>query len=209
MGLWDTIDPGGLFGEDSSDPPDSGGASTDEREGSSLPGGPGVPDDTSRNWDDPDDDERDDRESTFDDVNISWGELAPWWLKTDRAENLLKNPVNFILVTIIAAVLGVIDSILNQFRELWALGAEAINLAIFESITAAFGPYIETGFMLLGWLETGIRGAAASYGIAAPYVTLVLWMTAVLFIALIGNAVIGFIGTYLPLNSIPLLRRVV
>lgn len=180
-----------LFGSPSG--PDSG-ASTDEQEGSLI--GPLIPDIGGAAEDFP----------SFDEIR---GVPAVLTDLGGNAKALLRNPVNFILVTVLAAILGILEAILNGIGKVFDQVAAIPRMALFDPFVAIFQPYFEWGFALLAWLEQYIMDVSTSFGIAAPFVTVILWAFSVFVVAVIVNAILGLVGTYLPLNSIPVLRRVV
>ena len=122
-----------------------------------------------------------------------------------------RDPLGFILDKlrpwIVSQILAMWGAVLSYVDMLWATLADIPRVAIYEPLVAGFAPLGESIQDI--WREFGTiaNDVAEAAGPFAPIVVVGFWLIPGLLA--IGGVyfLAGFLGTYLPLRSLPGLRR--
>lgn len=141
---------------------------------------------------------RSDAQITADDPPETDGISLPDWIFTPRA---------WLATVLIGWVLDIWEKLLGYIDSVWSFLATIPDIAVYQPIVGAFGPI---GFAIQAiWKGIGDIAIDVSEpaGPLAPLVVVAVWIIPMMMA--IGGlyVLIGFLGTYLPLRSIPGLRR--
>lgn len=135
--------------------------------------------------------------------SVSWGDITG----APSIPDWIYNPQAWLAGVLIGWILDLWDAFLGYVDAVWSTLAGIPEAALYEPLVAAFsapGTAIQDAWREVGTVAMDVSESA---GPLAPLVVVGVWLIPMMMA--IGGVyfLIGFIGTYLPLRSIPGLRR--
>lgn len=127
-------------------------------------------------------------------------------------EAFVEDPLGFGLERlrpwIVDQIFSLWEMVLVYVESAWSALAAIPRIAIYEPLTAAFGP---AGTAIQGvWRDVGDIAVDVSEaaGPFAPIVVVAIWLVPALLGVSAVYFLVGLVSTYLPLKGIPVIRRI-
>lgn len=132
-----------------------------------------------------------------------FGSLGP------TAKALLENPVNVVLAIVVGAIVGVWRAFLDFLGELFTWASAIPQRAVFGPVGWALSPVGELIIGLVTLADGAVESLILGFGPFAPVAAPVVWGGVIVVFAIVFNIALGLISTYLPIEAIPGVRRLV
>ncbi|MFW5905851.1 MAG: hypothetical protein ACOCUO_03310 [archaeon] len=137
----------------------------------------------------------------------TWGAISgvPGWISDPP--KIITDPRAFLATVIVGWIFDLWSQVLGYIESLWSTLAGIPDVAIVQPILTAFGM---PGKALQDmWREVGQIAVEVSEpaGVFAPIVLVGVWLIPALIALTLLYMLWGFLETYLPLESIPFVRK--
>ena len=131
--------------------------------------------------------------------------IVPNWVH--NPPQIITAPRAFLATVVVGWIFDLWSQILGYFESVNSALAQIPEAAIADPILAATRPPVEATQEM--WREVGRIAVEVSEpaGVFAPIVQIGVWLIPALIFVTLLYAVWGFLETYLPIESIPVLRK--
>ncbi|APE95425.1 hypothetical protein RH831_08875 [Halodesulfurarchaeum sp. HSR-GB] len=141
------------------------------------------------------------------DTETTWGAISgvPGWISDPP--QILTDPRAFLATVVVGWIFDLWSQVLGYIESLWTTLANIPQVAIIEPVLTAFGMPGDALQEL--WRDIGQMAVevAEPAGVFAPIVLVGVWLIPALIAITLLYMIWGFLETYLPVDSIPFVRK--